>query len=56
MNDDAVFVGPEPGITICWACDDPILEGQGRNKGGWLVHALCPPPVPRATTEEGSDG
>ena len=53
---DAVRVGPPDGEPICWACEGPIPAGEGRNKGGWLVHPPCPPPEHVGLDEGQTDG
>jgi len=31
-----------PAATLCWSCGELIRDGDGRAKGQWFVHALCP--------------
>jgi hypothetical protein len=41
-----VAVDPHPdSIALCWSCERPIKDGDGRTKDGWFVHQLCPTPT-----------
>lgn len=57
-NDDSTplheatdLTDPTTERAICWDCEGPIEEGQGRVKGGWYVHHLCQVPTPEGAED-----